>query len=89
MILIPNSDIEEARMTAEKIRKFFETKTYDDGIHSTTVTISIGVASFGRHQPGEPKKLIALADKALYRAKSEGRNRVMVYGDESMGVSKK
>ena len=78
MLLLPDTGIAGARNVAEKIRTACEKKTYDDGINSTTVTVSIGVASVKRHQLLESKELIAFADKALYRAKAEGRNRVEV-----------
>jgi diguanylate cyclase (GGDEF)-like protein len=41
------------------------------------VTVSIGLAERDGRKP-EPRHVIAAADKALYRAKSSGRNRVMV-----------
>ena len=40
------------------------------------VTISIGAASCTPTKDTEPESIIALADEQLYRAKSEGRNRV-------------
>jgi len=58
---------------AETLRSRVEDKAlFDDGAR---LTMSIGVASLpedGR----EPAALVAAADKALYKAKSEGRNRV-------------
>ncbi len=41
------------------------------------ITISIGVAEPGKHQPS-PEKVIKAADKALYKAKKTGRNRVCI-----------
>lgn len=41
------------------------------------VTVSTGVASFPEHA-GTPNELLMIADRALYRAKREGRNRVCV-----------
>ena len=44
------------------------------------MTISFGVAEF-RKDFATPEELVAAADRALYRAKKEGRNRVVT--DES------
>lgn len=79
LILLPNTGIDGALNVAEKIRVTCESKTYSDGTNSTIATVSIGVASVKHHQPSESNKLIAFADKALYRSKSDGRNRVSVY----------
>ncbi|MBN1847743.1 MAG: diguanylate cyclase [Deltaproteobacteria bacterium] len=79
MILLPNTDIQGAQLAAEKIRRVFETKIYDDGTNKASVTVSIGIASVGHHHPKAPKDLIAFADMALYRAKAGGRNRYVIY----------
>ncbi|ODS33002.1 MAG: two-component response regulator [Candidatus Scalindua rubra] len=79
MILFPSTGIEDAKSVAEKIRSTCEAKIHDDGTNSVAITVSIGVASVKHHQPSDGKELIAFADKALYRAKAEGRNRVKVY----------
>jgi diguanylate cyclase (GGDEF)-like protein len=42
------------------------------------VTISLGVASFFPDKTNSPAALIGAADKALYKAKEEGRNQVVV-----------
>lgn len=43
------------------------------------VTVSAGLATLVPSSAGTPEQLVAYADKALYRAKAEGRNRVVVY----------
>jgi hypothetical protein len=82
MLFLPNTDIGGALNVAEKIRSSCEAKKYDDGNNSITVTVSIGVASVKEHKLTDGKELMAFADKALYRAKTEGRNRVEVYMKE-------
>ena len=85
MLLLPNTDIVGAKNVAEKIRVACGQKTYDDGNNVVKATVSIGIASVKLNKPLESKELIAFADKALYRAKAEGRNRVNVYIRKPLG----
>ena len=48
--------------------------------HALNVTISAGVAALPLHAKTEAD-LVAAADKALYAAKTRGRNRVVAFGD--------
>jgi len=87
MVLLPNTGIAAAQIVAEKIRAVCDKKRYDDGNHSIAVTVSIGISSVNQHQLLESKELLTLADKALYRSKAEGRNRVTVYMKDPIGLS--
>lgn len=79
MVLLPHTDLDGAQFAAEKIRRVCEQQTYGEGIHAATVTVSIGVSSLRHSRPRYAHELISFADKALYEAKAEGRNRVKVY----------
>jgi two-component system, cell cycle response regulator len=79
MVLLPNASSSDARQTAEKIRSLCESERYDNGNNAATVTISIGLATASNLFPDVARDLLAFADKALYRAKAEGRNRVVKY----------
>jgi two-component system, cell cycle response regulator len=79
MVLLPNACLHDARRAAEKLRSICESETYDDGDNAATVTVSIGLATASDVKPNVPRDLLAFADKALYRAKAKGRNRVVVY----------
>ena len=83
MVLLPHTGISGARQTAEKLRASCEVNPFTDGTTSTIVTVSIGVAEVKEHHPESAGDLIAYADKALYRAKAEGRNRIVVYLEKS------
>ena len=88
LVLLPSTDVHGAQEAAEKLRKFYEQNPYCQGTHSVTVTVSIGVASVNYHCPAQASDLLAFADKALYRAKAEGRNRVRVYSEDSLGAKR-
>jgi two-component system cell cycle response regulator len=80
--LLPATGIDDARTTAEKIRRFCESGTYGDGEDAVTVTVSLGLATVLKSVPATAGDLLDFADKALYRAKAEGRNRVALYRRE-------
>jgi two-component system cell cycle response regulator len=77
VIVLPETDPDGAQAFAERLRKRVVQTNFAETGDPLNVTVSIGVASTG---PGSavptPDALIASADKALYRAKNEGRNRV-------------
>ncbi len=78
-VVLAETDMEGARVVAERIRKSAEKrliKAYDSTLR---VTLSIGLAMY----PSDGKLLEELMDKAdwaLYRAKSQGRNCVVAFG---------
>lgn len=79
-ILLANSSLEDAQKRAEEIRVAIESahlkrKNEDEPI--STITASFGIASYkGEIENGDD--LIARADESLYKAKNDGRNRVVL-----------
>jgi len=71
MLILPNTPLEHAAEHANKLRKLIERASFSPVEH---VTISVGMASCV--EPGCEKRLVELADHALYEAKNNGRNRV-------------
>lgn len=74
-VVLPDSTLEQAAGIAERLQVRFAGT--DIGVASTTIriTASFGVASF---RPGESREhWMARADRAMYRAKQSGRNRVV------------
>lgn len=79
-VLLPGVGTAGAVRVAEEIRTAVERRCIAFGEKRLGVTVSIGVANCPVHGMG-PTELVAAADSALYRAKSEGRNRVCSTGD--------
>jgi diguanylate cyclase (GGDEF)-like protein len=79
IVLLPDVTIGGAVEVAERIRAKMAEAKLGGEMNLAAVTVSIGVASFPEH--GEtPETIIASADGALYDAKRNGRNRVVVAG---------
>ncbi|AQS38204.1 diguanylate cyclase (GGDEF) domain-containing protein [Shewanella psychrophila] len=78
-IILPNTGEEGAVQVAEQIRQTICKLPISWKNHAIPLTISIGVSTEIINRELDPTKLLDQADKALYRAKNEGRNRVMVY----------
>lgn len=75
VVLLPNTDARAAATVAEKIRRDIETTLLTFDNNTINVTVSIGVAC--SDEPATDfKYVLEAADKALYRAKAGGRNRV-------------
>jgi diguanylate cyclase (GGDEF)-like protein/PAS domain S-box-containing protein len=74
-ILMPGATREEATRVAERLREAMEANAdHDEAL--PRVTVSVGLAM--REDRSDSASLLADADLALYAAKDEGRNRVMV-----------
>ncbi len=78
VVILPETNIESAKMVAEKIRENIENTFIVVGDKKISVTASIGVAGIKEGQSTTFEKLIKFTDKSLYEAKKKGRNRVYV-----------
>jgi two-component system cell cycle response regulator len=74
---MPDTDGKTGCMVAERLRRAMATEQFDVGTGPPIdLTVSIGVAAC-TGADDTPDALIERADKALYTAKREGRNRVI------------
>ncbi|SEA18558.1 diguanylate cyclase (GGDEF) domain-containing protein [Thiothrix caldifontis] len=89
VILLPDTSLEDAVLLAERVRKSVEDQRvpHSDGAIPRIVTVSVGVSSCTPNTPHNaqslheasiiyPAMLMNAADRALYRAKRNGRNQV-------------
>jgi diguanylate cyclase (GGDEF)-like protein/putative nucleotidyltransferase with HDIG domain len=89
-ILLPETAPEQALEIAERIRKAvaeraFDVETSSEPIHAT---VSIGVAAYPR-DGADANELIHQADLAVYRAKLQGRNRVLDASSDPLDLPEK
>jgi diguanylate cyclase (GGDEF)-like protein len=75
-VMMPETGLEDAITFAEKIRNLLESQPVPTQAVALPVTVSIGVSSVPRTRIHSPKEMVVAADRALYRAKKGGRNRV-------------
>lgn len=74
LMVLPGTDLEIAAQIAERLRKMVAEMDRGD---IDKITISLGVAA-GTSSKNHAEKVLKKADEALYLAKQEGRNRVIV-----------
>ncbi|MEY2989050.1 MAG: hypothetical protein RJB13_2571 [Pseudomonadota bacterium] len=78
-IILPETDLQGASIIAERVLKGVRDlgMSHEDNNHGQIITVSIGLVAYDCYEQGvDSTELIKRADKALYKAKSEGRNRI-------------
>ncbi len=77
VVLMPDTDYRQAQGVAERVRMAVAERGFDTPAgRALAVTCSVGVA-LNEHDMDTPEMILKRADVALYRAKREGRNRVV------------
>lgn len=77
LLIMPDANLDNTQRRAETLQRAIQTLSIQYQHKSLHVTISVGVASLPEHG-ASVKEVLKVADAALYQAKSEGRNRVVV-----------
>ena len=77
LCILPGATIEGAAEVCERIRNAIEAMAVQDRGQMISCTVSLGFGSFPATPAEDETDLIRVADEALYRAKSDGRNRTV------------
>jgi diguanylate cyclase (GGDEF)-like protein len=84
LLILPDTPAAGARQVAESLRREMSRLALPTAEGEVRVTVSLGVVTAARDEV-DPQAIIARVDKALYRAKHGGRNRV--YADQAETVA--
>ena len=77
VVLMPDTDWRQAQSVAERVRQSVADKGFATGnLRPLALTVSVGLA-LNESETDTPEVMLKRADVALYRAKREGRNRVV------------
>lgn len=78
-LLLPETDLASAHQIAERLRRSLAALQIESGALVLHSTVSIGIAAYPEHDGGDVRTLLLRADQALYRAKRDGRDRVVPF----------
>lgn len=77
LLIIPSNDLEVGRHIAEQCRELIANVNWKHILNDRSITVSIGLAINTNSEPC--KSTFLRADKALYKAKRSGKNKVCIY----------
>jgi len=82
LAILPDTDIDEGAVFAERVRRQVAQYPFDVGRDEpVSLTVSAGVAGWPHELVNDRETLVRLADEALYAAKAAGRNRTVRFDD--------
>lgn len=79
VLLLPHTSVDRGQAVCERIRAELAERAAERGDLNRPVTLSIGIASLEVDRPDSADALVAMADRALYVAKAQGRDRIVPY----------
>lgn len=80
VLLLPNTSLSDALLVGEQIRVAVANAVVSFNQHELNFTLSIGVSQSCSDSLCKVDEILAASDKALYKAKKEGKNRVVACG---------
>ena len=82
VLLLPHTSVDRALAVGQRIREELAAVGTSYGHIDSTLTLSIGVASLSQNSPASADELVSMADRALYAAKDNGKDQIVLCGQE-------
>lgn len=86
LVLLPDTDARQLELIAERLRRLVAQGRYNYRGQMIQVTISIGAMVVTKDNVSEHEDPLLLADKALYTAKRQGRDCVVIYEESTINA---
>lgn len=86
VLILPHTAISRALAVGKRIREELAAMGGQYGQVGSALSLSIGVASLSANKPNSADELVTMADRALYIAKDNGKDRIVVYGQMPQGT---
>jgi diguanylate cyclase (GGDEF)-like protein len=83
IVLLSNTSLPQAISLAESFREELQQHPFIRNREERTITVSTGIVSLVEHRPDSPDEFISMAERALFTAKSDGRDRVAVFNQQT------
>lgn len=80
LLILPGANAPDAVAIAQRIIAMFTQRVKMMGPQFAGVSMTAGIATLWQHDPGTPRELIVMADRALYQGKRAGKKGARVYG---------
>jgi diguanylate cyclase (GGDEF)-like protein len=90
-VILPRTEMVGAYNLAERIREGIaelRITTDEDPPRALAVTASLGIAAYPESKAQTGEDLVRRADRALYRAKKTGKNRVELFWSDDSGPAR-
>ncbi len=79
LVVFPNTKEQDAFIIADRLRASVQESTIYVDRHLISITVSAGISEFPTHGQYDEALILESADKALYHAKYNGRNQVVLW----------
>ncbi len=83
-VILPDTRATNAEVLAERIHRQMAIISHRQPAGRMAITVSIGISCADQERISHPNQLIEEADRALYQAKNNGRNRTEIWQSESI-----